>query len=190
VTNQRQKAAELVAAGKLTLDQIATETGVSRRTIAGWKNDKEFQAAVKQIKNAWRVKARGDGIADLDLRLRSRNDLHKRLLAVIAQRAKDPQFKDVPGGDTGLLTVTYKMQSQGEGKGSTAVPEYAIDTGLLDALTELKEHQAIEKGEWKAKVEYSGSVDINVLMDRINAGRKRVADEKVARDEASKTKVP
>ena len=52
-------------------------------------------------------------------------------------------------------------------------------------MLEIEEHSATEEGQWKVKVEHSGSLDINVLMDRINAGRKRVCEEKLAREAAA-----
>jgi hypothetical protein len=36
--------------------------------------------------------------------------------------------------------------------------------------------------EYRERVEHSGELDINILMERLNAGRKLVADEKVKRD--------
>ena len=186
MTDRKLKAAEQVARKKLTAQQIADETGVSRRTIETWKKEKEFQGAVKAARNDWRAKAKTAGIADPDFRLRARNDRHKRLMAVMNAWGASDAMKDVPGGRTGLVRVTYKMRSLGEGLGSEQTPEYFIDKDALDSMLELEEHEAIETGAWKAKVEHSGSVDINDLMDRINAGRKLVADEKVARDLAAK----
>jgi hypothetical protein len=84
-----------------------------------------------------------------------------------------------------MLTVIYKMQSLGEGQGSKPIAEYAVDKGLLDAMLELEEHQAIEKGQWKEKVEHSGSMDVNMLMARLRAGRQRNAEAKAARDAKS-----
>lgn len=173
-----------MAAGKLTIPQIAKKAGVSQRTVSLWKNDKDFQAEVKRIKNAWRAEVRGKGAADQEERLRGRNDRYARLRAVIEQRAKDPRMKDVPGGKTGLLTVTYKMQSMGEGRGSAAVPEYAVDTGLLTAMLEIEEHNAIEKGEWKLKTVADTNVNVALtIVERLHAGRERLA--KAKRDAAT-----
>jgi DNA-binding XRE family transcriptional regulator len=162
MTAHKQKAAQLVAAGKLTQEQIAAEVGVCRRTVCDWKQDPEFLAAVKVARNAWRGKAQTQGLADRDFRLRSRNDRHRRLRALIEQRAKDPQFEGVAGGNTGLLTVTYKMQSQGEGLGSAKVPEYAVDTGLLAEMLELEEHSAIDSGQWKEKDQTTAAAHVAI----------------------------
>jgi transposase-like protein len=183
---RKQRAAELVAAGKLTREAIAKETGVTPRTIGTWKSETEFQRLVHEAKNAWRAKARDDGIADRDLRIRHANDEHKRLRGVILARAKDPQMQGAPGGKTGLLTVSYKMQSMGKDSPSEAVPEYAVDTGMLTQLRALREEVAVAKGESQPKpVEVSGTVTVNVLIDKINAGWARVAAAKAERDRSA-----
>ena len=185
MTEQKTNAAALVAAGKKTIAEIATEIGLTSRTIFAWKNDKEFLAEVKRVKNAWREKARSQGAADNDWRLRNANDLIKRLRGVILQRARD--MKDVKrGGDTGMLVETFKMQSLGEGQGSAAKSEYAVDTALVETILAAQEHVAILQGQWKQKVEHSGEIALSSLMERIHAGRKRVAEEKARREAQGK----
>lgn len=184
MTEPKQNAAQLVAAGKLTIPQIAKKAGVSQRTVSVWKAEPEFQAEVRKLTNAWRAKVRGAGVADQDARLRDLNDRKNRLRAVIQARAKDPKMAKVPGGKTGLLCVNFKMQSLGEGRGSKAIPEYSVDTGLLQAYLDIEEHAAIEVGQWNPK-ERVTDVNVTVLMERLNAGRKRVAEEKEQLDKKS-----
>lgn len=181
-SDQRLKAAALVADGKLTNDRIAAEVGVSVRSIKAWRKNSDFQQLVKQARDAWRLRARNEADSDPDFRLQSRNDRLKRLRSVIKQRSKDPQFKDVPGGNTGLLTVTFKMQNLGKEVGQVPIPEYAVDTGLLSSMLALEEAIAIEKGDWKKKIEHSRT-DINAVIAKLNAGRQRAADAKRQRDE-------
>ncbi len=193
MTEAQQNAALLVATGKLTIPHIAKRVGVSQRTVSKWKNDPEFLAEVRKAANAWRPKARREGVADQDARLRDLNDRYKRLRAVIHQRAKDPQMKKAPGGKTGLLCVTYKMQSLGEGRGSKAIPEYSVDTGLLTAMLAIEEHTAIEMGQWNPKTPKAGDQIISItqiMIERLHAGRQRVADEKERRDAASRSLLP
>ena len=183
MTESQQIAAALLAGGKLKVPAIAEEVGVTKRTIFNWQKDKEFQAEVKRVKNAWRERAQTVGMSDPDFRLRNLNDRHRRLRAIINQRAKDPQMKGVAGGNTGLLTVTYKMQSQGEGLGSARVPEYSVDVPMLQEMREIEIQSATEKGQWKAKASAGDTnVTINVLIARINAGRARLVEAKRQRE--------
>lgn len=177
---RRRKAVVLVADGKGS-DEIAKELGLCRRTITTWRGEKQFQADVHTHKNAWRGKARNEGIADKDTRLRYANDEHKRLRAVMLARAVDPQFAGVPGGETGLLTVTYKMQSMGEGKGSEAKPEFQLDAALLERTQALRDEVAIAKGEIKLKPKAdtgANVVNINILMAELDLGMKYVREHR------------
>lgn len=47
------------------------------------------------------------------------------------------------------------------------------------------EQAAIEEGEWTEKRDFSGAVRMSMIKARINAGRQRAADAKVARDAAA-----
>lgn len=177
MSEAQQNAAQLVAAGKLTIPQIAKKAGVSQRTISAWKTDKEFQAAVKHLRNAWRAEVRVEGPADPDYRLRVLRDLEHRLQSAVRLRAKDPQMKKVPGGRTGLVVVTYKMQSLGEGRGSAKVPEYSIDTETPAAIAALLEQAAIEKGQWNVKTVNKTSVSITEMaLAGLRAGRLRAVE--------------
>jgi hypothetical protein len=172
LTESKQNAATLVAAGNLTIPQIAKKAGVSQRTVSLWKKDKEFQSEIKRLRIAWRGEARTKGPANQDYRLRVLRDLNHRLQTAIRDRAKDKQMKGVPGGRTGLVTVTYKMQSLGEGRGSAKVPEYSIDNETPAQIAALLEQAAIEMGQWKVKVESETNLTVNLsIIDRLHAGR-------------------
>lgn len=154
MTEKQQRAAELLGSGK-SKQKIADEVGISVRTLFQWlQSNAPFQAAVERI---WRERARTGGMSDADMRLRSLNDLDRRLSAVIQQRSKDPGMKSVPGGNTGLMTVRYKMLSRMDNSGekpvrvSEPVPEYLVDTGLIAELRAVKVQIAIETGQWKPK---------------------------------------
>jgi hypothetical protein len=154
VTPKQQEVAELLAHGK-SVAKTAELAGVGKRTIFEWKKkDAAFQAEIERI---WRHLAQTGGMSDQDLRLRSLNDLDKRLTSVMVQRAKDPGMQTVPGGNTGLMTVRYKMLSRMDNTGekpvrvSEPVPEYAVDTGMIAELRAVKLQIAIETGQWKPK---------------------------------------
>jgi hypothetical protein len=57
---------------------------------------------------------------------------------IIAERAADPEMQTVPGGRTGLLTVSFKQL--GSGKDATIVKEYKVDAPLL---YELRAHEQL-----------------------------------------------
>jgi hypothetical protein len=183
---RKQKAIEMVANNRHTSEQIAKECHVTRRTITTWKADPLFQQAVKDRRVAWRHKARTEGPSDQDSRLRDVRSLRNRLWDAITKRGASEEMKDVPGGKSGLVCVTYKMQSMGEGLGSSKVPEYRIDSPVVDTLLRLYEHAATEKGQWQQKVEHSGSISIEETMAILRAGRQRVADAKAERDAAAR----
>lgn len=162
VADTRLKAAALDAPGKLTAVEIAEQVGVSTRTVFNWRHSNaEYQAEVRRLQDEWRWRARNRGIADQDERLRDLNDRHRRLRAVIQQRARDPQMKDVPGGRTGLLTVKWKLITRMDNsvdppvKVTEPLPEYEVDTGLLAEMRAIEVNTAIEMGQWKTKTEHS-----------------------------------
>jgi hypothetical protein len=177
---KRQKAIELVAAGKLSSEAIAKEVGCCRRTITAWKAEPEFQKAVKDHKNAWRIKVRTEGVGDRDTRLRQLNSLNKRLWAAVLKRGADPDQEDVPGYKTGVVTVTYKMQSLGEGLGSKAVKEYKIDNETPAEIRANLEQAALERGHREPRKKDAGSSTLTVAeyTEILNAGRQRVAEAK------------
>lgn len=153
---KRQHAAKLVA-DKKTVPAIAEAVGCSPRTINTWKADPEFRALVEKIQSAWREKANSRGIADVDFVYRNLQDRHVRLRAIIEARAKDKDLRQAPGGRTGLLTVTWKMRTLGDKMGQEAIPEYAVDTGLLEEMREIEVQMQTHLGNWKRRIEYVDS---------------------------------
>ena len=190
MTEQKLTAAALVADKRLTTAEIAAKAGVTERTVYLWKKDKKFQAEVARAQNAWRDKALTVGLAEVAFRMRNLNDRHRRLRAVITHRARKPEMLEVAEGRTGLIVATYKMQSMGEGRGSTAVPEYAVDVPMLQEMREIEDQAAVEMGQRKQKVERAGGIDINVLIANINEGRARVVREKAERLKAEAAGLP
>ena len=151
---QKQKAAALVARNKLTSEQIATEIGVCRRTVTTWRADKDFQKLVREAKDAWRIKARTGGPSDQDRRLGDYKALRHRVWKAILARAADEGMADIPGHDTGMVTVKYKMEATVDADGnrvSTRVPEYEIDTGAVASLLSIGRQAAEDTGQWKTK---------------------------------------
>jgi hypothetical protein len=157
-----EKAAGLVAAGKLSLEEIGLKCGVARRTLTGWKTQKDFQELVRTAKDAWRGKARTGGPNDADRRLSDYKNLRFRIFKAVESRAADPDHAHIPGHDTGLVSVKYKMQASVDANGnkiSTAVPEYEIDSGTVACLLSIDRQAAEDTGQWKTKREIAITVD-------------------------------
>jgi len=179
LSEKQFEAARLVARGRTTLVEIAQLVGVSRRTIANWKANRAFRAEVARMDQAWRDRARKTGIGDPDRRLLRINERWRKLQTVIEERAKDPQMQDVPGGKTGLLTVTYKTRTLVDYSGekpersTELVPEYEVDTGMLAEMRQLEEHAAIHEGQWKKKidVEKRSKLDVDVSPEAMTLAR-------------------
>ena len=55
-------------------------------------------------------------------------------------------------------------------------------------LAEDLKQAAIEEGQWTEKRDFSATVGIGIIKTRLDAGRQRVAERKVARDAAAKAK--
>jgi len=62
----KEAAAELVAAGELTIAEIAKRVGVSEKTIDRWKKRPEFQARVEGITANFRERLMAEMLAEID----------------------------------------------------------------------------------------------------------------------------
>jgi gas vesicle protein len=128
-------------------------------------------------------KAISDGVIQLAIRERSARvqilqDNLDRLRKVIAARAFE--YGGHLGGATGMLVKDYR--------GKNAEEEvYRFDAALVAQINDTLKQAAIEEGQWKEKRETAGT-NVNILMDLINEGRTRVADEQEAREAAEARK--
>ena len=152
-TKQRSKAAKLAADDTLTNDQIAAAVGITRQGVDKWRAQPEFQARVAEIVSAYAEAIKGEGIAHLQNRVASYNDIWHKMQTVIAERAESSEMQAVPGGKTGLLVHTYKMAG---GREPIVMDEYAVDTGLLAEMRAHAKQAAQELGQWTEKREVSG----------------------------------
>lgn len=158
-----ERAAQLVAAGYLTYQEIADRLEVSRSTVKRWKKSTQFAARVDEHLAEIREEVRRVGIADIHRRVAALNDRWNRMRRVIEARADDPKMADVPGGNTGLLVRTLKRivvednSQDGEGRTtSQEVAEYSVDTGLLKELRDHEKQAAQELGQWAEKHQIAG----------------------------------
>lgn len=142
-------AAQLVAEGDLTQDQIAERANTTRNTLYLWRKNPEFAGRVEEIREEFRQSVRQRGIAILEKRVEAQNTRWRKLQRVIDERANDPSFAEVPGWQTGLLTRDIK--TVGFGPSAMTVNLFSVDTALLREIRELEKQAALEMGQWTEK---------------------------------------
>ena len=158
-TKKRTRAAQLVAEDQLTDDEIASELGISRRSLACWKKHSDFASRVGEIVEAMRQAILAEGIANRQNRVDALNARWQRMKRVIDERERQhaniDSLKASPaaGASTGLMVLTIRYLP-----GGSRVEEWAVDTGLLKAMNETEKQAAIELGQWEEKSQVSGGV--------------------------------
>lgn len=146
LSNKRhEKAAQMVADDDLTDDKIAAELGIHKATLERWKATPEFEARVEQITDAYAKRALMHGLAVQEKRISIMNELHAKLLRIIAERAADPTMQAIPGGDTGLVVRTIK--GIGKGDDYQVVEVFEVDTMTVKAIREIHNQVADEVGQ-------------------------------------------
>jgi len=144
-TEQRERAALLVAQDRLSDREIAEALDITERTINRWRAVPEFRARVEEHVKAAREAIRTEGIADLLNRVARKNADWLALQRIKAARAANPDNHRFDGGDTGLIVV--RLKAVGTGQSQMIVEEAAIDTSLLAELDRLEEGVAKELGQ-------------------------------------------
>jgi hypothetical protein len=147
-------AAALLADDNLTDEQIAEQAGISRRTLARWKDHPEFVAQVQQVVGQLERAALRLAIAQRRKRVARLNTDWLKLQQVRDERGTDPKMVGIPGGQTGLLV--HRERAIGTGRNQTIIDEYEVDTGLLKALLDHEKQAAQELGQWSDKLEHGG----------------------------------
>jgi len=155
LTAKQLRAAALLAEDELTDQQIADELQVHLRTIGGWKERDDMKDAIAD--HVQKVQA---GMLRLDIakrhkRVKVLDDLLKKSLQVMEERAD--AYRDDPdahGGATGLIVKSVKQI--GGGPNAQVVTEYQVDTGLAKQITSLLDQASGELGQKVEKHEHSG----------------------------------
>jgi hypothetical protein len=145
-----EKFCQLIAGG---------ESAYSAYEMAGFKkhkdngrrlrDKKEVDDRIKELQAIISEKLLSKTISDKNCRIAALNDRWMKLQQVIDERAYDPDFKDVPGGSTGLLC--HDKKGVGAGPAAEVVDVYEVDTGLLKEMREHEKQAAIEAGQWVEK---------------------------------------
>ena len=168
---KKQRAAIFLAEDELTDEAIAERVGVSRRTLANWKNDPEFAALVGDHRGRIVAEALKLPIAKKHERIRGLNALNERYWRIIQQRAETyTAMADAPeeaarqmfGGGTVPWAATGMMVQQPKiaANGKTVV-EWAFDKALDSAIKETYREAATELGqrEEKLNVNHTGTIE-------------------------------
>jgi len=145
-TNRTEEAAQLVADGQLTHEEIAAQVGVHRVTVSKWCSVPEFAAKVAELNEEFRKATANLAIARKEKRIAALNRRWLSMQKVVFERSETEAMQDVPGGRTGLITIGYK--TLGSGESAQIMPVYEVDTGLLKELREHEKQAAIELGQW------------------------------------------
>ena len=140
----------MLAEDALSDEQIASDVGVSRKSLAQWKTDAVFNRRVAELVEQRKDAAMRHSIAQQDKRIGSMNDRWQKMHDIISARALDFDGL-VPGGETGLLTRQIKLSNTG-----MTVEEYVIDALLLREMRALEEQAAKELGQWIERKEHTG----------------------------------
>lgn len=167
-SRKRVFAAEQLAEGQLTHEQIATVAGVRRNSITRWLRHPVFAARVAEIVEAAQKAAYEASIARKVNRINDLIDLRDRLFAVIRERAADPAMALIPGGKSGLLVRETKYVKvyaapatpQGTAQPTRQVVEvefYTVDNATIKSILAVEEQMAREQGEWTEKRELTGA---------------------------------
>lgn len=148
-TPPRTKAAELLADGALSEEQVAAQVGVIRKTLYNWRQIPEFNARVAARRAAQRAAIEAKGIADKQNRIAFLNERHVALRQVVRERGEDESIAHIPGATTGYVVRTFK--TIGVGPHAQTIEEHGIDTGLLKEFRAHEQQAAQELGEWVEK---------------------------------------
>lgn len=160
---RKEKAAQLIAKGNLTIEEVAESIGVTRETIYQWNREPEFTARIAQLQQ--RIKDKLETLL-ISQKFYRQLTLQEQLLSL--QQIKDARAAklNVPaeeGGESGLMVRRLRMI--GSGENATTVEEFVVDTAFAKEVRETLKQAAQEAGQWVEKVapttpdgqdEYSG----------------------------------
>ncbi len=186
-TSERERAAQLVADGQLTNDEIAARCDIARDTLQDWKRTAEFSARVQEHIASFRAKITADGLAD---RINQIAFIKARLAAIRGIYRARGELNESAPGDTPIqkglqvktlksLRVTVKSRKKkiSDSEILKLVEEYAIDTATCSEERALLQHLSILMGDWKQKtqVELTGELSVVDILRARRARREQAA---------------
>src|ERR1700730_16230228 len=96
-TAEHERAAQLVADGQRTNDQIAVECGVAGRSLREWKRCPEFRERVRQHLAEYRAKLAVEGLALKSNRIALLMGRAAILRGIVRAHGKHPSMANAPG---------------------------------------------------------------------------------------------
>ncbi len=182
VTGKRDEAAQLVAEGRLTMEAVAEEVGVHRRTISRWLKEYDFMARVQEVVKEFEDQSRGRLLSQRWGRIEKLIDRAEEIEAVFAARRLQEAESDDPSIAAQIATghVVKRPKYIGHGKYSERLYEYEADTALLREYRETLKQIAVETGQWSQQAEVGGSGAIGPLViteRRVRMLPKRATEE-------------
>lgn len=169
--DKRAKAAQLLADGRLSDEEIALSIEGSRSQLARWKRHPEFQARVDQIVEETAERLKKQGIRLKENRLAQYQRIVDKMTALIEARGEEMgRTGEIAGGETGLLVRDYKGKDA-----ETAV--YAFDASLVRELREHAKQAAVEVGEWTEQTKTEINLQPSGVTIEIDDHRKQTKHE-------------
>jgi phage terminase small subunit len=111
---------------------------------------------IKEAVQEWRDEVKASGIASLEYRVASLDDMEQRYRRLIEARRDAYTDTDVIGGDTGLVVKQYKMV--GGGENAQLVEEYVADTAVTKEIRAIYDDVAKELGQRVDNLNVSGTL--------------------------------
>ena len=167
-------AAQMVAMGELSFEQIAAKVGVHRQTIYNWRQVPEFTARINSLVEEHRQSISRRAISIVERRIERLNRDWLKLQQVIEERGASAEMADVPGGTTGL--IAHDVKGVGKGCDFQLIDTYKVDAPLLRELREAEKQAAIELGQWAIKGDPSDSDEALTVAEARAANFKPVGE--------------
>ena len=188
-SEKTEDALRYLVEGRLTKKAICQVLGISTSTLKSWTENPEFAGRLDEELRVYHDETHSLGIASREHRLEAQNRRHRAIQQIQDERAEfyRQYFPDVPGGSTGLLTVTYKPLGKKkvyDRKKKTwnevmeYVPEHSFDVALCKEQRELEAMASKEMGQTvqRMEVEYTDNRVADSLERKLTALAERIRE--------------
>lgn len=174
-SNQKRRAAQMLAQGDLLDIEIAAQLGVDRSTLARWRLHPTFLLGIKHFADGLTDALAEYGIKIKTKRLEDYDTINMLLDQIREERAaaaciaieEDPDLARVGGFRTGLIVKQDRVI--GTGSNAQKTTEYKIDDAWLTAKLALNKQVAQETGQWIHQANITGQVEHRMSVQDIRA---------------------
>src|SRR5690349_10111989 len=133
------RAGRMLAEDKLSDSEIALQCRITRRTLIRWKREPAFQRIIDAQLTLSSQHAETELFRERQYLIAGLDACWENMKQIIRIRAKSPEMKGVPGGQTGLL------RRKGQARG---VANYELDRPLLMEMRKLEVEASKLLGQW------------------------------------------